>query len=92
MRCLGTPARVVVIGVALLFCAATSPPRYTYPRNYPAWRIEGATTRVTACGEVRVWVSKSGKEGVGVTVRVHAVPERTCELKSAEYRDRSRVA
>lgn len=79
--------RLTVIAVAVVFCAATSAPRYRYPRSYPTWRAAGLASRVDACAEVKAWISKSGKQGVGVTVRLSGRGERACrvELTAAHF-------
>jgi hypothetical protein len=54
-----------VLAIAALACVATSPPLYV--RNYPAWQGPALAGRL-GCIERRVWVAKSGKEGLGVVV------------------------
>lgn len=49
--------RLLVLAAAALLCVATSAPRYSYPRAYPTWRLDTGD----------VWVSKSGKEGFGIS-------------------------
>jgi hypothetical protein len=73
-----------VIAIAAVLCAATSPPRYSYPRSYPAWKITDATVRVTECAEIKAWVSRSGKSGVGVTVRITPRGTEACDVRVAE--------
>jgi len=68
------PGRRDWLGIAaLLACglaaAATSPFRVVHPRSYPAWRLGGVTHRTVEQTHLDVWVSKSGKTGVGITVR-----------------------
>jgi len=70
-----------VIAVALVFCAATSPPRYSYPRNYPSWRTVGSTGRISVCAETSAWFSKSGKQGAGVTIRLVGRGEHACRAE-----------
>ena len=59
-------AAVVACGLA---AGATSPFRTIHPRSYPAWKLSGATTRTVGQTHLAVWVSKSGKTGIGLTVR-----------------------
>jgi hypothetical protein len=61
--------RTVVLGGAALTSAATSPVRgpYTY-RPLPMWSAVGVTRQAVACANVDLWVSKSGREGVGLTI------------------------
>lgn len=53
-----TVLRLALLGIAAFFSLATSAPRYSYPRAFPAWEVRGATD---------LWVSKSGKEGFGIS-------------------------
>lgn len=57
----------MVLALAALASVATSPPRF--PRNYPQWKAAPAQRQV-GCAIAEVWVSKSGKTGLGVTLRV----------------------
>jgi hypothetical protein len=76
--------RISVIAVAVVFCAATSAPRHRYPRNFPAWRVQGSAVRVSQCSETTAWVAKSGKQGVGVTVRMIGRGQQTCRAEIAK--------
>lgn len=58
----------VGILVASFASLATSPPY----RPFAAWQVQQAESRVVGCARVEVWVSKSGKEGVGVSLSVRA--------------------
>lgn len=78
--------RLTVIAVAVVLCSATSAPRYRYPRSFPTWRAEGPASRVTACAEVKAWISKSGKQGIGATVRLTGRGERACRAEVASAR------
>lgn len=79
--------RLTVICVAVALCAATSAPRYRYPRSYPRWQATGLASRVDACAEIKVWISKSGKQGVGATVRLTGRADRACraEVTAARF-------
>jgi hypothetical protein len=66
-------ARLGALVLTSATCIATSP-AHVYIKNYPAWQPHGDTTRVIGCVDSKWWVSKSGKEGFGITVRVHARP------------------
>lgn len=59
---------VALVGIVLA-CAATpaSPP--VPPRPVPGWTLRDATLPLP-CGEATAWVSKAGKTGFGLTVRV----------------------
>jgi hypothetical protein len=66
-------------------CIATSPPRMV--RGYPQWRIESLGARRIGCAVVDVWVSKSGKQGFGVTIDVAPQISAGCpaEIRSARF-------
>jgi hypothetical protein len=55
---------------AALASLATPAPRH--PRAFPAWTIEGTSERTVDGLGLRVWVAKSGKEGIGLTLRARA--------------------
>jgi hypothetical protein len=74
-------ARLVVLGAAALTSAATSPSRA--PRFYrplPMWTVTGPGVQALGCADVELWVSKSGREGVGLTVAVRS-RDAACELR-----------
>ncbi len=62
----GRATEAVGILVASFASLATSPPY----RPFAAWQVQQAESRVVGCARVEVWVSKSGKEGVGVSMSV----------------------
>jgi hypothetical protein len=66
----GALRRATTTGLIAVACAATPAPRYQ--RDYPFWELRGETTAVLGCAETAAWVVKSGKTGLGLTVRVHA--------------------
>jgi hypothetical protein len=72
----GIPRRfgsaVACTGV-LLVCAATPRAPPVPPPPVAAWSITSQPL-VLSCGTARVWVAKSGKAGVGVTVRISPHP------------------
>jgi len=62
-------SRTIVLGGAALTSAATSPargPYYYHP--LPMWSAVGVTRQSVACADVDLWVSKSGRQGVGLTI------------------------
>lgn len=63
--------RLFVLASAALASVATSAPRF--PRNYPQWQVTGerpAAERQVGCATAAVWVAKSAKTGLGVTLRL----------------------
>ena len=74
------PLRFAAVAAAALASVATSampPPPYLTTRDYPIWRPAApAHLELDACGALDAWVAKSGKSGVGVTVRVSHLCER----------------
>ena len=72
---LGSATEAVGILVASFASLATSPPY----RPFAAWQVQQAESRVVGCARVEVWVSKSGKEGVGISMSVRT-PEG-CDVR-----------
>jgi hypothetical protein len=65
--------RTIVLGGASLTAAATSPargPYYYHP--LPMWSAVGGTRQSVACADVDLWVSKSGRQGVGLTIALES--------------------
>jgi hypothetical protein len=61
--------RTLVLGGAALTSAATSPIRGPYFYHpLPMWSAVGVTRQSVACTDVDLWVSKSGRQGVGLTI------------------------
>ena len=62
-------ARLVVLAAAAVTTAATSPIRgpFIY-QPLPTWTVAEPGPRPLACADVELWVSKSGQEGLGLTV------------------------
>ena len=82
------PLRRNWLGVAaVLACAlataATSPLPVSYPRNYPEWRLTSLLRLDQGSLRVRGWFSKSGKEGVGLTLRLRSCGEAMVGRDSA---------
>jgi hypothetical protein len=77
------PAAVVACALA---SAATSPLRVSYPRNYPAWVLLEPARATRGASSLELWVSKSGKEGIGVTVEVQSCGESGEGKRNAEGR------
>lgn len=71
--------QVTALAAAALASVATSRSPVTYPRNYPSWEITGTKVREIGCGRVVAWVSKSGKQGVGLSLAV-TEDRAPCEL------------
>jgi hypothetical protein len=50
----------------------------------PLWTVRGQPTGRAGCAEVSPWISKSGREGIGVTVRLRAMQDNcVVTLRSA---------
>jgi hypothetical protein len=77
-------AQALVVVLAALASLATSAPRMT--RNFPAWGVTSETSATMACASVEAWVSKSGKEGFGLTLKVQNTTERPCPVELVEAR------
>ena len=78
--------RLVTMCVACLVCGATS----REAPNYPSWRTLGPDEQQSGCARVEAWVSKSGKEGFGVTVDLRSADvDGPCavEITQASFRD-----
>jgi hypothetical protein len=74
-------ARLAALGAAALTSAATSPlmgPNYFRP--LPIWSVVAPASRPLACAAAELWVSRSGTEGVGVTLALRA-REQDCMLR-----------
>ncbi|MCA9668002.1 MAG: hypothetical protein KC503_20530 [Myxococcales bacterium] len=62
--------RWLALAAVLLACAATQPPRH--PRAYAVWQLPEKHSARVGAATVQAWVSKSGKGGCGVTLRVES--------------------
>jgi hypothetical protein len=62
------------------------------PRRYTMWRAEQARQQV-GCATVDAWVSRSGRDGVGVTLRMRGNSQKPCKfvLGGVELRAGSKV-
>jgi hypothetical protein len=76
--------RALAFAIVALACVATSAPRLV--RNYPIWKVETLGERRIGCGKVDVWVSKSGKQGIGVTVRIAPMSAGPCPARVTRAR------
>jgi hypothetical protein len=61
--------RAVASGFIAIACAATPAPRWE--RDYPWWELTGAEKEL-GCAHATAWVSKAGKTGFGLSVRLSA--------------------
>jgi hypothetical protein len=77
---LGSSAvRHAIVVLASLASIATPPPQHV--RNYPAWELTGKGPWPVGCATVDAWVSKSGKQGVGLTLELRAATAGSCEVR-----------
>ena len=72
-------ARLAALGAAALTASATSPGPLYY-RPLPIWSVVPPAPGALACARPELWVSKSGREGVGLTLAVHA-PQAACTVR-----------
>lgn len=70
-------AERAAIGAAAIACIATSKVGPTH-RSYPYWEIASPPNSQASCAMVSTWVSKSVKNGVGVSMLVQGPP--TCPI------------
>jgi len=72
---------------AVLFAAAaslaTSPARLTRP--YPLWQVADGGDAQLGCADVHVWAAKSGKEGMGLMVRITGRSAGTVSIEDARF-------
>lgn len=71
-------AHLLAVIVAAVASMATSPSPYT--RGFAVWRNPTPTLRSIGCARAEAWVSKSGKQGVGITLRFQS-DDKECVLK-----------
>lgn len=77
--------RLPLLIVAALACLAT--PAQRFERNYPAWVFdEGADGGLApglsyGCAAISAWVSKSGKEGMGVSFEIQNATVDRCTVQ-----------
>lgn len=69
--------RIAVTLASIVACIATSQP---LTRGYPEWTLEDGKTRI-GCARFDAWVSKSGKQGLGVNVLVESTSTDRCQVE-----------
>ena len=77
-------AQATTVLFAAAASLATSPVRVV--RGYPAWVVAGPAQRDLGCAQVEAWISKSGKQGLGVTLRFTSATETACHVQIAGAR------
>lgn len=65
-------ARPTLERLALVVAAVASLATSRPPRPFTAWSVSGQNMHHAGCAALEVWVSKSGKEGVGISVASQA--------------------
>lgn len=70
--------RLALVGAALASLATSRP-----PRPFTAWAVTGESAHSTGCAALEVWVSKSGKEGVGVSLSSQSDEGCTLRIEKA---------
>lgn len=80
-----SPALLRLAAFALTALATMATSRPMMVRNYPAWQIEGLGARQLDCAIVDLWVSKSGKQGLGVTLELTPTAS-SCRVSVEEAR------
>jgi hypothetical protein len=74
-------ARFCVLAMAAFFSIATPAPMMA--RRFPEWRVVRGDALALACAKVHAWISKSGKEGLGVTLRLTATASCVVAVREA---------
>jgi hypothetical protein len=74
-------AQLGATAIAIVLSTATSESCMEWVHNYPHWAPLADTTGVVGCTDAKWWVSKSGKEGVEITLRLHGRSEGTCTVR-----------
>jgi hypothetical protein len=69
--------RLGAVSLAAVATLATSRPRME--RVYPLWAVTAEPEHTADCAALEAWVSKSGKEGVGVTVAL-STASQSCDV------------
>jgi hypothetical protein len=77
-------ARAATVLFAATASMATSPVRVM--RGYPAWTMAGPSTRSLGCAQIQAWISKSGKQGLGVTLRFSTEDQVRCPVQITSAR------
>lgn len=63
----GERARLAVVALFAFFSVATPAPRTE--RGFPFWKLERGEGIPVGCARLTAWISKSGKEGAGLSIR-----------------------
>jgi len=71
--------RIALVLFGITASVATSAPRFRYPRTYATWQVSAVRAEIAGCAEVKTWVGKSGKSGVGLVVEVRT-RARACRV------------
>lgn len=67
LRVLGLAA----VALASMATSAMPPPMILSARDYPIWRLsQPIAQQLDPCVTARAWISKSGRQGVGITLRL----------------------
>ena len=76
-------ACVAVAAVASVATSRVPPPPCptSEARDFAVWTMPPEQRQPQGCAGVSAWVSRSGKQGVGVTLRVLNLSEATCEIE-----------
>ncbi len=77
----GDVARLAVVTLGAAASIATPAPQYSYPRNYPVWQVESGGSFSNSCVSVETWVGKSGKQGIGLVLKLTPQTDRGCHLR-----------
>ncbi len=77
-------AGLLAVAAAALASLATSPPRTA--RNFPTWEVHGEPTLTVGCARLGAWVSKAGKEGLGLSLTARSEAACTVAVRSATLR------
>ncbi|MBA2665045.1 MAG: hypothetical protein H0U74_22350 [Bradymonadaceae bacterium] len=73
-------------GLASIATPSMDPCRPQQVRNYPVWQIAEAAQTARGCVQLDAWISRSGKEGLGLTLRARNIDEAPCELSASTAR------
>lgn len=76
-------ARHALAGLAIVAAGCITPPAPKPRISFPFWSVREARGTKVGCAQVIAWVSKSGKDGLGVSVQV-ASPEADCPVSIDE--------
>ncbi len=76
-------ARPTLERLALVVAAVASLATSRPPRPFTAWTVAGQNVHHAGCATLEVWVSKSGKEGVGISLASQADEACTVRVERA---------